>query len=419
MKKRLKAIVLGGTDTHIALIKELKSRGYYTILVDYDPNPPAKVFADTHCVISTLDKDKVLECAIRNNVNLVVNACLDQPISTACYVSEQLKLPTPFSYKTALSVTNKEIMKQRMIEFGISTAKHIVIKKDNSYCLAQLKFPLIIKPADATGSLGISKAYSEEEFETLLCKAFENSKSNTAIVEEYNEGMELNIYCFVYKREVHLLMITEKFKTGDIFDFGVEKIGSIAQPSLSKESIKAINDAAERITSAFEIENSPLLIQAFIKNDKISVIEIATRLGGGISFETIQMQTNWDILKSTVNLYTGDNVDLDFQEPKDLVATNYVYMNPGIFKEIVGLQQLVDNSIIEKYFVLVSEGKVIKEEMSLTRRKCCSFIVKGKTRFELFNKVKNAFDTIKIFDIDGNSLKREDIYLREKTTFQQ
>ena len=34
-------IVLGGTAPHIELIKQLKSRGYYVILVDYLDNPPA------------------------------------------------------------------------------------------------------------------------------------------------------------------------------------------------------------------------------------------------------------------------------------------------------------------------------------------------------------------------------------------
>ena len=49
------AIVLGGTSPHIALIQKLKDRGYYTILVDYLNNPPAKKVADMHIKESTLD----------------------------------------------------------------------------------------------------------------------------------------------------------------------------------------------------------------------------------------------------------------------------------------------------------------------------------------------------------------------------
>lgn len=93
----LKAIVLGGTDDHIALIENLKDRGYYTILVDYYDNPPAKAFADLHLKESTLDKERVLETAKGLDVNLVISTCVDQALLTLCYVAEKLGLPAPFS----------------------------------------------------------------------------------------------------------------------------------------------------------------------------------------------------------------------------------------------------------------------------------------------------------------------------------
>ena len=55
------AIVLAGTPPHTALIENLKRRGYYTILIDYFENPPAKKAADEHVRESTLDQEKVLE----------------------------------------------------------------------------------------------------------------------------------------------------------------------------------------------------------------------------------------------------------------------------------------------------------------------------------------------------------------------
>ena len=42
------AIVLGGTSPHAELIKKLKHRGYYIILVDYLENPLAAKVADEH-----------------------------------------------------------------------------------------------------------------------------------------------------------------------------------------------------------------------------------------------------------------------------------------------------------------------------------------------------------------------------------
>ena len=101
------AVVLGGTFPHITLVENLRQRGYYTILVDYYDNPPAKASADEHLQESTLDKKKVLDIARSRNAELVISACIDQANVTACYVADKLGLPAPYSYETALRVTNK------------------------------------------------------------------------------------------------------------------------------------------------------------------------------------------------------------------------------------------------------------------------------------------------------------------------
>ena len=44
MEYKKKAIVLGGTNPHIELIRQLHERGYYVILVDFLPHPPAKPY---------------------------------------------------------------------------------------------------------------------------------------------------------------------------------------------------------------------------------------------------------------------------------------------------------------------------------------------------------------------------------------
>ena len=117
------AIVLGGTSAHIALIKNLKQRGFYVILADYLDNPPAKEYADEHVQASTLDEQEILALAKERCADLVISACVDQANITACYVMEQLGKTTPYSYETALAITNKGVMKQKMMEYGVPTSQ--------------------------------------------------------------------------------------------------------------------------------------------------------------------------------------------------------------------------------------------------------------------------------------------------------
>ena len=130
MDKRV-AIVLGGTVPHKYLINNLKERGFYTILIDYYSNPPAKTDADEHIQESTLDKEKVLEIAKNRNASLVISGCVDQANVTACYVSEKIGLHVPYSYETALRVTDKKLMKEGMVKAGIPTANYQLVTEEN------------------------------------------------------------------------------------------------------------------------------------------------------------------------------------------------------------------------------------------------------------------------------------------------
>jgi formate-dependent phosphoribosylglycinamide formyltransferase (GAR transformylase) len=108
-----KALVLGGTADHYDLIIKLKKRGYKVILIDYHDNPPAKKVADEYIKESILNQKEVLRIAQKKKINLIITACIDQALVTACYVAEKLALPAPFSFKTALMVTNKVLMKKK------------------------------------------------------------------------------------------------------------------------------------------------------------------------------------------------------------------------------------------------------------------------------------------------------------------
>ncbi|MBO4909063.1 MAG: hypothetical protein J5476_07260 [Lachnospiraceae bacterium] len=123
----MKALILGGTAPHKELIEKLKKRGYHTILVDYFENPPAKEVADEHIMISTLDKEAVLETAKKLNADLVISTCVDQANAVCCYVAEKLGLPIPYSYETALDMTDKSRMKKIMKEHDIPTSDYLVL----------------------------------------------------------------------------------------------------------------------------------------------------------------------------------------------------------------------------------------------------------------------------------------------------
>ena len=123
----MKALVLAGGVPQISLIKELKKRGIYTILADYNQNPVAKEFADCFYQVSTLDVKGITDIACKEMVDFIITVCTDQALLTMAYVSEILGLPCYIDYNTALNVTNKSYMKKVLIDNGISTSKYVAL----------------------------------------------------------------------------------------------------------------------------------------------------------------------------------------------------------------------------------------------------------------------------------------------------
>ncbi|MBU5436655.1 ATP-grasp domain-containing protein [Tissierella sp. MSJ-40] len=412
MNNRPKAIILGGSHAHIALIENLKRRGYYTVLVDYYEEPPAKRFADEHIRESTLDQTKILDIAQGLDAKLVISTCLDQPIPIACYVSERLGLPTPYKYETTLNVTNKGLMKKKMVENQIPTSKYIIVDDVTDVEIDGMKFPVIVKPIDSTGSLGVRKANDLFELNKYLKDAIRISRTNKAIVEEYSKGIEVSFDCFIQNKIVHLIMMRRQFKMRDDGELGMQSIGSITPIEISQTAKQNIQQVANKIADAFDLDNTPLLIQAFINDDNINIIEFAARLGGGTHIKNVKLNTGFDILNSAVDSYLGIHTNIRYKQSESYCATNIIYSLPGVFGSIMGCENLIDRGIVEEFFIYKTKGMEIPKGLS-SRNRVGAFLVKANTKEELFKKIAMARNEIEVLDADGNSIMRKDIYLRE------
>ena len=92
-----KILLLGGSAQQIVAIETAKKLGYYTILCDFLEDNPGQYVADTFYLISTTDKEAVLEIAKNENIDGILAYASDPAAPTAAYVAEKLGLPgSPF-----------------------------------------------------------------------------------------------------------------------------------------------------------------------------------------------------------------------------------------------------------------------------------------------------------------------------------
>ncbi len=410
MKNKPTAVVLGGTRPHILLIEKLKERGFYIILIDFLDNPIAKSHADIHIKESTLEKEVVLRIAKEYEADLVISTCVDQANVTACYVAEKMGLPSPYNYETAIKVTNKVLMKQIMMENDIPTSKYLKIQSIKEYDLHELKYPVIVKPTDSNSSKGVRKISTENEnIEEAIQIASKISRNKEVIVEEFITGIEIGIDCFVKNGTAIVLMVKERRKINKNHKSVQQIYGCIWPIKISKEIFDQIKKISNQIANAFHLNNTPLMIQAILNENTISVIEFGARIGGGESYKIIKESTGFDYLDASIESFLGHEVTMNNHEPNMFYADNFIYARQGVFDHIAYDKFLLSDNILEYCNSLKEKGTEIDEDISSNNR-VGVFTVKSNTVDELYNKINLVLKSIDVYDIDGNSIMRKDIY---------
>lgn len=403
-----KILVLGGGADQIDLILDLKSRGYYTILVDYYTNPVAQSYADRHIQASTLDKELVLEIAKQEKVENLITACTDQALLTVAYVAEKLNFKTQFSYEQARNVTNKLYMKQIMWIAEIPTSKFVNIK-NLSEGVGDLQYPLMVKPADCNGSYGVRKVNTQEELSLFFDNAAKASRTGRVIIEEFKEGTEVGIDCYILNGKAHLLMWGQvnKKKIGDSVLLIFQTFIPASLSEKAKQNIQMIADCIARV---FNLNNTPLLLQTLINGDDVNVIEFAPRIGGASKHRTIKIKTGFDILHANVgSILNGEEPILELSDNPYYYSRNHIYAYPCCFDRIEGDDQLIANGILDEIVPFKTSGMSVGNSMA-SRDRVGSFLVKGKTMEELKNKISIAVEKLKVYDIEGNEVMNREIF---------
>lgn len=403
----MKIVVLAGGSDQIALINELHERNHEVVLVDYFDNPPAKQFADKHIIASTLDIEAVTNITIQERADLIVTACTDQALLTVANVSEKLGLPCYISYDTALNVTNKSYMKKVLEKNNIPTSKYAIFNKTSSFKdLENYRYPLVVKPVDCNSSKGVIKVYNNQEAEEGLKRAISYSRTNSAIIEEFKEGIELSVDCFVQEGIVKLLSVTSSNKIKNNTSFTI--LQSI-YPIINQEEEKKILQISQKIAEAFKLKNTPLLVQMIMNKEGFYVLEFSARMGGGSKYKLIETLSGVNIMKAYTDLILGQKVSINPSKMVNYASMNYVYCNNGIISSIEGLDVLKKKRIIDEYFVYKTIGMKIEKAMTSGDRPV-GFLVTSNSKESMRNKIELADRNIKIRDNYGNDIMKHGLF---------
>lgn len=396
-----KAFVLGGTVPHAELIRKLRASGYYTILIDYTENPPAKAEADEHLKASTLNTEEVLELAQEYQIDLIISTCIDQANSTACYVAEKMKLPHPYSYLTSIDVTRKDLMKKIFKENQIPTSDFFILESvpDQE---PELPFPLVVKPVDANSSKGVYKVTCLEEYLEKIKYSFEFSRIGKAIVEQFVCGTEIQVDCFANNGKAYVLMTRDK-EDLQLEGKELQVAGFLIPGERCHYFQKELQSIAQKIVDAFQLKTTPFFYQAICNENGVSVLEFAPRIAGGTTYSMVEMYSGFPYLDAAIRSFLNQNVLVETEKNDMLYCTRFLYMKPGKFSCVQGIDTLLEENVIQYYFPFIEKGKNITGSLNSGNR-VAAITVSGENQHDLKEKIEYALQKIAVIDYEGNDV---------------
>lgn len=210
-KKRI--AIIGASYLQNPLILKAKELGYETHVFAWECGDIGEKTADYFYPISIVEKERILSKCREIGIDGVCSIGSDLANTVVSYIASSMGLVSNTIEATRLS-TDKHAMRDAFEKNGDPSPKSMVV--DKGFCLvgSGLQFPIIVKPADRSGSRGITKLESADRFEEAVERAKSESFSGVVLAEEFFQGNEYSVEYISWKGKHYFLSITEKFTSG-------------------------------------------------------------------------------------------------------------------------------------------------------------------------------------------------------------
>ena len=297
-------IIIGANDFQNQLILEAKAMGYTTHVFAWQCGDVGERTADYFYPISIVEKERILEIARAIRPVGVCSIASDLAAITVNFVAEGLGL-VGNGMVSAYTATNKHLMRLAFEKAGLPSCKSILVTEDTDLNALPLRYPLIVKPTDRSGSRGIRKVTDPAELPEAVEFARAPSFEKKVLVEEFAEGREYSVEYLSWRGEHRFLAVTEKFTTGaPLF----VETGHLQPPRhMDDKTLAAIKNLVPQVLDCLGVKYGASHTELKVDSDgTIRLIECGARMGGDcIGSDLVRLSTGVDFIRAVIEAACG------------------------------------------------------------------------------------------------------------------
>ncbi|HEY7197411.1 MAG TPA: ATP-grasp domain-containing protein [Gaiellaceae bacterium] len=323
-------LVVGAGRYQRAVIRKARELGLRVVAVDRNPDAPGLREADVGRVVDFSSPGAVLEEVRGLGIDGVLTVQAERAVPMIAELAESLGVPG-IGVETARLMTNKLAMRARLAEAGVPQPRFATVRTaaEAGAALADLGLPAVLKPADASGQLGVARIASADELERRFATALEASPTGEAVLEEFVEGVELNGIVVVQDGEVLAVVLCDRLRPPGR-SFGVSWL-HVYPPSVEGARLAEAKQVAADAVRALGLRSGIGFPQLLARPEGgVALVECAARIGGMMA-EHLQHALGIDLLEIALRLALGEPVTAEhvrerFRRP---VAVRFLTADPG------------------------------------------------------------------------------------------
>ena len=388
-----KLLMLGGGFLQNFVIRKATSMGYYVLCLDADPNALGFKIADEHAVINIVDEEACLAYAREKHVDGVLTAATDFSVLTMSYIAEELHLPG-INYTSAKIIKNKASVRKLLFEAQADDTGYsyeIDSVEAIAEVLPKVKFPIMMKPVDGSGSRGASKVEKAEDFAKAAEFAMSGSITHRAVAEPFINGREYGVESFVDNGEIHVLGVMQKDMTQPPY---YAELGHAIPSGLPYALEEKVKNCVRTAIKALGVNHGSVNMDLLINGDEVHIVDIGARMGGNlIGSHIVPRGTGINYMANMIRAAVGDPADFRPVLDASPVATKLLALTPGVVKALPDFDALK-----MKYQVEIEHHLHVGDQINEyhTNLDGCGYVVAGgltvEGAIELAKEVKNEID---------------------------
>ena len=416
-----KLLILGGNPETTPLVEIANNMGVKTIVTSGRSTDAAKKAAWKAYDVDGMDVDGLIALAKEEQVDGVLVGVADILVPSYCKVCEALDLPCYATQRIVDVFAFKDEFKATCEKYGVHGIPEFKLDAEmKREDLDKIKYPVMIKPVDNGGGVGMTVAYNEDELREGVKKALDASNKKRFIVEKYMQCDDMGMYYTFKDGYCSASCIYDRYTTDEQRGMSRVCLGGTYPSKHIDDYFANMHDNALRMFREIGIKNGVLMLSGFYEDGEFYVYDTGFRLQGEAPHLLMKAIHGFDQREMLIRFaLTGSEGDVDLKTDDDTrlrgkwASTLWFLLKEGTIDKIEGFESIYEDTRIVANIQRLHEGdEVLQEWIGNEKQVLTRLYIVCDSKQELADCLKEYQAKVKVYDKYGNNmlLKGFDVY---------